>query len=222
MSRISLIGTVHEESGGATTLALLDILRSIRPEVIFMEIPPESFPDFDSGSRSNLESHAARQYREEFGAVLVPVDMPTPEESFFRDWQYLDRRVTATSTAYRQLVDENTAGIVAHGFSYLNSERCRDAWSAIYKAIEIAIQRLLHDTRLPTIYEAWRRTNGLRDEAMLQGIYTHCSQNPLTTGVLLVGAAHANSIVNRSREGSQADTPHVDFWEPQRLIIASA
>jgi hypothetical protein len=213
MSRISLIGTVHEECGRATASALLDMLRSVRPEVIFMEIPPEAFPDFDSGSRSNLESRAARQYREEFGAALVPVDLPTPDESFFRDWQYLDRRITSTSPAYRQLVDQNTADIAKHGFPYLNSERCRDAWTAIYKAMEIAIQRLSHDTRLPIIFEAWRRTNRLRDEAMLQGIDTHCSQNPFATGVLLVGAAHADSIVGRSRMERRAAAPRVDFWE---------
>lgn len=217
MTRIFLIGTVHEECGRATASAMLDILRRVRPGVIFMEIPPDSFPDFDSGSRSNLESRAARQYREESGAVLVPVDLPTPDESFFRDWQYLDRRITATSPAYRQFVDENTTNIAKHGFLYLNSERCRDAWTAIYKAMEMAIQRLSHDTRLPMIYEAWRRTNGLRDAAMLQGISTHCSQKPSVTGVLLVGAAHADSIVGRSRMERQADAAWVDFWEPTQF-----
>lgn len=213
MPRISLIGTVHEESGLTTDSALLDILQSVRPEVIFLEIPPELFPDYDNGIRSNLESRAARQYREEFGAVLVPVDLPTPDESFFRDWQYLDRRITATSPAYRQLIDENTAGIANHGFSYLNSAQCRDAWSTIYQAIEMGIQRLSHDTRLPLIYEAWQHTNRLRDEAMLRSIDTHCSLNPFSMGVLLVGAAHADSIVNRAREGRSADKPCVDFWK---------
>lgn len=213
MTRIFLVGTVHEENGLATTSALLDILVSVRSEVIFLEMSPASFPAYDDGTCSNLESRAARRYREKTGAVLVPVDLPTPEESFFRDWQYMDRRITATSYVYRQLIDENTANIAKCGFAYLNSERCRDAWSAIYEAMEFAIQRLSHDTRLPMIYEAWRRTNGLRDEAMLQGINTHCSQNPLATGVLLVGVAHANSIVGRSRQKRRANAPWVDFWE---------
>lgn len=214
MTRIFVIGTVHEGNGLATTSALLDILESVRSEVIFLEISPASFPDYDDGTFSNLESCAARRYREKTGAVLVPVDLPTPEESFFRDWQYMDRRITAKSSAYRQLIDENAANTAKRGFAYLNSERCRDSWSAIYEAMEFAIQRLSHDTRLPLIYEAWRRTNGLRDEAMLECIYTHCSQNPLATGVLLVGVAHANSIVGRSRKERRPSAPWVDFWEP--------
>src|SRR5262249_25050065 len=102
-----------------------------------------------------------------------------------------------------------------HGFSYLNSERCRNVWSAIYEAMQVAIQRLSHDTSLPVIYESWRRTNGLRDGAMLQGIDAHFSLKPFTTGVLLVGAAHTYSIINRSRESRHADAPRIECWEPK-------
>jgi hypothetical protein len=214
MTRILLVGTVHEENGLATTSALLGVLESVRPEVIFLEIPTASFPGFDEGTSSNLESRAARRYREATGAELIPVDIPTPEESFFRDWRYMDRRITITSPSYRQLIDQNTIDVATHGFSYLNSVRCRDAWSAIYDAMEVAIQRLSHDTKLPMIYETWRRVNGLRDGAMLQGINAHLCLKPFTTGVLLVGAAHAHSIANRSRKGCHADAPRIDYWDP--------
>ena len=142
------------------------------------------------------------------------MDIPTPEESFFRDWQYMDRRITITSPSYRQLIDQNTIDVATHGFSYLNSVRCRDVWSAIYDAMEVAIQRFSHDTKLPMIYETWRRVNGLRDGAMLQGIDAHLRLKPFMTGVLLVGAAHAHSIVNRSRKGRHADAPRIDYWDP--------
>ena len=208
MNRTLLVGTVHEEQGLATTSALLDILGSIRPEVIFLEIPSAAFPAFDEGSRSNLESRAARRYRDATGAMLVPVDLPTPEESFFMNWQYMDRRITTTSPSYRQLIDQNTIDIAKYGFSYLNSAQCRDVWSAIYEAMEVAIQRLSHDTKLPIIYKAWRLTNGLRDEAMLEGVDVHFSLKPFTTGVLLVGAAHVYSIANRLRECRYAVSAH--------------
>ncbi|ARV17038.1 hypothetical protein AEP_00072 [Curvibacter sp. AEP1-3] len=213
MTQIFLVGTVHQESGLATASALLDILESVRPDVIFLEIPPASFPAYDVGACSNLESRAARRYRERTGLALVPVDLPTPDESFFRDWQYMDRRITATCSEYRQLIDENAANTAKRGFAYLNSEQCRDAWSAIYQVMEIAIQRLSHDTKLPTIYEAWRRTNELRDEAMLQCIGTHCSQTSPAIGVLLVGAAHALSIAGKSRNERRTNPPRVDLWE---------
>lgn len=215
MTRVLLIGTVHKEEGLATTSALLAILECVRPEVIFLEIPPTSFPAYDEGSYSNLESLAARRYRETTGTLLVPVDIPTPDDSFFIDWQYMDRRITTTSPSYCKLIDQNKIDIAKYGFSYLNSERCRHVWSAIYEAMEIAIHRLSHDTRLPVIYETWRRTNGLRDEAMLRGIDAHFSLKPFTTGILLVGVAHAFSILNRSCEVRLADAPRIEYWCPK-------
>lgn len=56
--RISVVGTVHEEAGHANASALLAILLRIRPEVLFLEMPPSAFADYSNGSRSNLESIA--------------------------------------------------------------------------------------------------------------------------------------------------------------------
>lgn len=127
----------------------------------------------------------------------------------------MDRRITTTSPSYRQLIDQNTIDVAMHGFPYLNSVRCRDAWLAIYAAMEIAIQRLSHDTRLPIIYETLRRTNALREWAMLQGIDAHLSLKPFTTGVLLVGAAHVHSIASKSHEDRHADDLRIEYWDPK-------
>ena len=216
MTRVLLLSTVHEEQGLATTPALHAILERFRPDVIFLEIPPAAFPAYSDGTRSNLESSAATRYRETNDVVLVPVDLPTPEDSFFRDWQYLDRRITATSPTYRQLIDRNTLDIATYGFPYLNSEQSSKAWSEIYEAMEVAIQRLSHDTRLPAIYEAWRRTNERRDRAMLKNIYDYCHLNPFENGVLLVGAAHTQSIISISREGRPAGAPRIECGDLHR------
>lgn len=115
MAQIILICTVHEEHGAASISALHSILEQVRPDVIFLEIPPADFPDFDLGARSNLESTAARRYRERRDVTLIPVDMPAPDESLFRDFAYLERRVSATSPAYLQLVDENSGAVSSCG-----------------------------------------------------------------------------------------------------------
>jgi hypothetical protein len=39
MTHISVVGTVHEDTGHANAAALLEILLRIAPEVIFLEIP---------------------------------------------------------------------------------------------------------------------------------------------------------------------------------------
>lgn len=210
MTRVLLIGTIHEEQGVATISALHTILERLRPDVIFLEIPPAAFPAYCDGTRGNLESSAARRYSETNDVVLVPVDLPTPKDSFFRDWQYMDRRITVTNPAYAQLIDQNTLDIATYGFPYLSSERSSEAWSAIYEAMDVAIQRLSHDTALSAFYEFWKRTNEHREEAMLKSVNEYCRLKPFENGVLLVGAAHTRSLITKSRQGRGPGAPRIE------------
>ena len=130
-----------------------------------------------------------------------------------------------TSPAYCQLVDQNSHDVATHGFAYLNSERCSKAWSDIYEAMQAAIQRLTHDSRLIEIFESWKQTNELRDRAILESIDEYCLRRSFENGVLLVGAAHRQSILNKSREGCGAGAPRIEcaaFHEPQRRGITTA
>ncbi len=213
VARIVMFGTVHQEQGVATISALHEILERAAPEVIFLEIPSAAFADYNAGVRSNLESSAARRYRESNDVALVPVDLPTPEESFFRDFQYLDRRITATSPEYRRLVDQNSSDISTGGFPYLNSQRSWEAWSNIYEEMEAAIQRLHHDSRLIEILELWKHTNECRERAMLERIDEYCLRNSFGNGVLLVGSAHSQSIINKSLERFGSGVPRIEHGD---------
>ncbi len=217
MTCILLVATIHDELGLATISALHAILERVRPEVIFLEVPSVAVAGPSEGSRSNLEPSAVRRYCEGKDVDLVPVDLPTPEESFFRDFRYLDRRIVATSPSYCRLVDQNSHDIATYGFPYLNSDRCSKAWSDIYEAMQIAVQRLKHDTRLREILESWKHTNELRDSAMLKGVDEYCLRSSCENGVLLVGAAHRQSLLSKSREARGADAPRIesaDFQAP--------
>ena len=210
MPRVLLVSTIHEEQGLANISELHAILESIRPEVVFLEIPEPAFPDYNDGVRSNLESNAVRRYGERNDVVLVPVDLPTPDASFFRDLSYLDRRVTAASAAYSQLIDKNSYQVASYGFPYLNSQQSSQAWSDIYGAMHAAIQRLAHDSRLAEIFEDWKHRNDLRESAMLQKIDKYFLDNPFDNGVLLVGAAHRQPILEKSWDRCGTDALRIE------------
>jgi hypothetical protein len=76
MTRVSVVCTVHEETGYANVLELRAILERIQPEVIFLEVPPPAFDDYyENCGQQNLESMAVRQYRQGHQVELVPVDL---------------------------------------------------------------------------------------------------------------------------------------------------
>src|SRR6266705_3390244 len=219
MMRVSLVGTVHAQQGLASISELRAILKRIQPEVIFLEIPSAVFDDYLDGTRSNLESSAARLYRESDDVALVPVDLPTPEAEFFRDSQYLFERIEKSSPEYCRLIDRNSQYVTTHGFAYLNSELCSKHWSDTHEAIHTAIERL-DDHRLIELYELWKNTNELRDRAMLKNIEDYYLLRPFENGVFLVGAAHRQSLISKSREGRGAGTPRIE-WDVSGFLYRS-
>jgi hypothetical protein len=210
MKHVSVVGTVHEESGLASASALLAILVRIKPEVIFLEIPAAAFDDFLNGTRRNLESSAARRYRGIQDVVLIPVDLPTPEMDFFRDNEYLYERIAERHSDVRRLIGSHSRAVFEYGFAYLNSERCVTLWSDFYDVMETGINEI-GDPRLTERYKEWHRINELRDKAMLKNIENYCSQNSFGTGAFLVGAAHRERIINISRGLAGADSPTIKW-----------
>lgn len=210
MTRVLLVNTYHATNGSVTVDALVAILEGISPEVIFLEIPQAAFEDYERGTCANLESTGARKYRENHDVILVPVDLATPDASFFRYDKYLHRRVEQTSPEYRHLVDQNTLATSCHGFSYLNSDACSEALAAINRAIRLAVERLPDRASLVEHLAVSEEVYESRDKAMLRAIEEHYRLRPFATGVLLVGAAHRRSLITKSRQ-RPADAPPIEW-----------
>jgi len=211
MKRVSVIGTVHKDSGLANASELLVILECIQPEVIFLEVPAAGFDDSGSGTLGTLESTAVSRYRRVQQAALVAVDLPTPQGEFFWNSEDLHKTIERRRSEYCRLVDWHSQYVRAYGFAYLNSDHCSKLFSELHEAMLSAIRELA-DNRLAERYQLWRSTNELRDLEMMKNIEEYCQNNASDNGVLLVGAAHRQSIRDKSREGSAARSS-VLHWE---------
>lgn len=211
MSRVSLVFTMHEEIGLANVSELLAILTRVQPQVIFLEVPTAAFDDYyGTCSRANLESMAVRQYRKSRQAELVPVDLPTPEREFFENAEYLRLRIRGESPAYRQLMMRDSDYVHAYGFAYLNSDYCSKLWSEIYEDMRNTIRRL-GEPKLVEIYESWKTTNDLRENAMMKNVQNYCRENTFDSSVLLVGAAHRQHIIDKSKGHAALDSSEVQW-----------
>jgi hypothetical protein len=164
MKHISVVGTVHEECGPANASALLDLLESIKPEVIFLEMPPDALHDYFGGARQNLESTAVNRYRAGHEVEFVAVDLPTPDESFFRKSFELNRTLKKRSYEYFRLVQSDTQYIHAHGFAYLNSEHYDRLWSEVHEVTLIALKKLA-DKELEEFYQLFGASPGAERSA---------------------------------------------------------
>lgn len=200
MPCVSLIFTIHEEQGSVNADALCGILVRVRPEVIFLEVPPAAFDDFYlSRRRHNLESDAVHFFLKTHPQTkLVPVDLPTPTRDFFEDHEQLCRRVREASREYRQLMKVDWDRQRLYGFAYLNSDYCSQHWSDIRTEMLTAVARI-GDPRLREIQQEWDRTNELREIEMLANIQECCTRHHFQKAALLVGAAHRQSLIEKLR-----------------------
>lgn len=208
--RISLIGTVHAESGRANAAELWAILDRLQPDVIFAEIPSANLADYLDGSHGNLESAAVVLYRKRRPVNVVPVDLNKPSDEFFRNSEEMFKKVGRTSPDYRRLMDQNSLDTRDHGFPYLNSDRCAQAWAGIYHEVLETVE-WIGDTSLRQIYDLWSETNDRRETGMLESINGYCVRRALSDGVLLVGAAHRKAMVEKVREQRGAGAPGVSW-----------
>ncbi|SAL81743.1 hypothetical protein AWB67_05927 [Caballeronia terrestris] len=215
--RISLIGTVHAESGRANLAELLTILERLQPDVIFAEIPTANLAEYLDGSLDDLESRAVALYRKGRPANVVPVDLNKPSDEFFRESEEMFTEVERTSRAFRRLIDQNSLDTRDHGFPYLNSDRCAQAWAAIYDEVRATVERI-NDARLRQIYALWSETNHRRETGMLENINGYCIGGALSHGVLLLGAAHRKAMVEKVQEQRVVGAPGVS-WNLKVLPI---
>jgi hypothetical protein len=209
MTRVSLVCTVHEESGCASVAELRAILEHIQPEVIFLEVPPAAFKDYFENSQ-NLEAKAVRQYRAGHQVELVPVDLPTPTGEFFSNFEELRRRIRLVSPNYRRLMQWDGDCIREYGFVYLNSEECSQLWLSVYKEMLSTIE-WLKDSSLLAPYESWIETNNLRENAWIENIQKYCGDKTCDKGAFLVGAAHRQPIIEKSRKQTAPGSTRIQW-----------
>jgi hypothetical protein len=209
--RVSLLGTVHGESGRANVMELHVILERLAPDVLFAEIPPAEGDKYIDGSHGNLESIAVARYRQNHHVAVIPVDLAKPEDEFFRNAEDMFRKVERTSPDYRRMFDRHSLDIRKEGFSYLNSDRCVRALTDIHMEV-LATLDWIRVPQLHEVYAAWSRQNELRDTGMMRNIEDYAGSNRFVHGLFLVGAAHRKSLVDKARTRSGPNSPNID-WE---------
>jgi hypothetical protein len=210
MTRVSVVGTYHVESGHTNAAALLALLCRIKPEVIFLEMPAAALADHFNGARSNLESIAVSRYRGAHHVELVPVDLATPDAVFFRTHEDMGDRIYRSNPDTRRLIDWNSQYIRSYGFAYLNSEHCSRIYSELIAA-DLAALAALAEPKLTEFYELWRRTLQDRERAMVRNIEIYCSENEFSRGALLVGAAHRQPLMDLVRSQVDGDRCAIEW-----------
>lgn len=215
MYNITLVGTIHSESGQCNSDELYKILEGINPEVIFDELPVHFAEMYFSDSfelycaNKSLQIHPAptvplevkciKKYMQNHSIEIVPVDidirkkMTKHQQEFFSLFQIFFR-----NEEYIKLDAEKDALIASEDFRFLNS----DKFSAFLEKKEVMEKSLIESDsqreRLLEIYKLFHAENcDNRENEMLKNIYNYSKANPYNQAVFFVGAQHKKSLMGK-------------------------
>ena len=178
---------------------LYKILQTLRPDVIFVEMPPSLFSKYYlEKSKSKLETIAVGRYLEGFNAVIVPVDIDDiPTDIFFIDYGNAMERVLGLADInghnLRTLLSTKKYYSSIHGFKFLNSEDYVHYDDRVKGAIENGLKKI-DDENLNLAYQKWKEFTDKRENEMLQNIYNYCRAEKYNKAIFLLGASHRKSI----------------------------
>jgi len=215
MHKITLVCSLHRESGLCNPAELLEILRAIEPDVVFEEMLPSDYDSYyKHGTKLNLESQAITRYREFKSFQQVPVDRYDMPENLLaeikREFDCVCDRVEQTSQEYRELNEEQHRGVNQFGSKYLNIVAFA---TMLVRTSEIEEKTIVEtgDQLLIRGLERWRHAIQKRELEMIGNIYQYCRENVFDTGVFLVGAAHRTGIVKEMERHASTEADLINW-----------
>lgn len=220
MNKITIVGTVHNERGRCNKAELVKILDVISPNVVFEEISEKAYREmYVENGTWKLESEAIKEYQKYHLIEHVPVDQIGVSMSLLRRYQDLHMQVERRSRLYQVLCDQDSLNWRNKGFGYLNSGEFIELNRRLDEEIENVASRIISKTPRNTFQE-WRKLDHDREQDMVDSVYSYCRDNTFETGVLLCGAAHRKSIIEKIRvyEAKEPDTIQLNSSDYEDLF----
>ncbi len=211
MHNITLICTVHGESGSCNLDSLYKIIETINPEVIFEEMPPSAVEDYYINKTvEKLESKTIIKYLETHNIEHIPVDIDIITPSFLEKNRFMHSRVESNSFEYRRLIDNDIQYRYHYGFDYLNSRYCGKLYKELNEAIEVTVHKLKEE-KLIKNHNQWNEIEGRREDEMLKNIYNYCAENIFDIGIFFIGAFHRESIIRKIQKYEESSDLKINW-----------
>lgn len=196
MSKVIVIGTIHEIGGACTSDELMKTVQNVAPNVVFCEASPEKFSDMLKATETfnTPEIVVLREIIDKQSMDVIPVDL---------DDDPFDSRLESMHELFRNRISEHYYASEIHfneafrlGFPYLNGEDS----DQIFKDKSIMERSFVAKTnhlQLSETYRDWLLWNDKRENHWINVIQDYIERNKIVTAVFLVGSAHRIRLMEK-------------------------
>jgi len=234
MKRLILIGTVHQSTKSYSALDLYNILESVRPDVIFEELPPELHEDQKTikipfGEENKSQERAANYwYFQKHHIPIVPVDLPgrnqlynaSVNKELYIFWAHLlnDKK---TSLEDRNKLNEYFSALKKQKnicetktSIEINSEVMDNLLKIKRKFLSVTglilIDKYSNDQSLKNYFEEQKKWTEVREKHMVKTIIENMKK--YNHGVFPVGADHRIGLKEKLIN-NQNEINVLEYWE---------
>ena len=202
MHNITLISTVHKETGNCNAVELCKIIEKISPEVIFLEALDDTYSDYQSSlfslfgvSHEKLEIGAIQILGLTASFEYVPVLDIGLSDVFERKYN-----IVCENIELQNLIDNFTDLAKKNGFKFLNSVDS----IKLQEEMRVLENGLLGSRELKTSFD---KDIDEYENSMIRKVYSYCKENHFRTAIFMCGVAHRQSIIRKmAKYNAQEET----------------
>ena len=212
MHNIYLLSSVHAEIGNCNSIELYKIIKAVNPDVIFEELDKESFEDhYGPEGPYSTETKAIYEYSKQKNIKHIPVDTYDMSDFSKDDKKYMDNTIINSNVEYRNILEAQLRKIHFYGFKFLNSKESMEIIMKLQN-IEDRMQMQGDDQKLAKICKRWKEINNRRENEFIKNVYMYCRKNIFSTGLLITGAEHRESLIGIINNQNDEQKIIWNFW----------
>jgi hypothetical protein len=201
MHNITLISTSHRELGKCNSDELYKIIESIRPDMIFEELPHDLFELLYMGDQIPIEQPEIKtvmRYLQNHSIKHIPVDIHINSNLSEREINYM-LDTFKKYDVHKKIEDEQKNMIASDGFTFLNSKYYEELFEKKMK-IEKYLIAIMNIKQLLRIHKLFYEEQDNREHGMLKIIYNYSKQHIYENAIFTLGAGHRKSIIQKIQE----------------------
>lgn len=203
MHDITLNCTVHNEGGRCNPEELCEVIKQIKPDIIFEELSYSNFDEFyhRQTQRHTLETDAIKKYLSDYDIKHIPVDTYSPPKYYHEQLDRLYNKVVRSNMIpdcrrLQNMLDDNVALMGRGGLSYLNSALNNERMKAV-SILTDQILEVIANEELFRIRELEKEVIEKREIEMLANIYAYSEKHAFNKALFLIGCGHRESIIKK-------------------------
>ncbi len=202
MYNITLVCTHHSEFGKCNSDELYKIIESLRPDVIFEELPQDLFDLFYKGNKIPYEPpeiKSVKRYLKEHTTIHIPVDIQ-PSAILLSDEINYVFKAAKKYTEYSNLEEEHKQFIFQEGYGFLNSKQSEDIIEKKKLLEKSLIEFQINKNQLFGIHELFYEEQHKRENEIIKNIYNYSKDTAYNQALLLIGSGHRKTIFEKIKK----------------------